>query len=424
MIVRPRGTFEDGIPGAVLLESCLREHLSAVPRMDRLRAYYDGHHAIENRVRSAGLPNLRITHAFPRYISTMAAGYLIGNPVQYVSETRQAALDAVLAEYARGAVDSVDAELARNASICGKGVELLFADALAHPRTISVDPRDAFVVYDDSVRSEPMLGVYIVPVRAEDGRENGCRVYVYTEEMSIVYTVRSLADPKIGMPAQIERHYFGQVPVIEYWNDENERGDFENVLSLIDAYDLLQSDRMNDKQQFVDALLVLYGCTLETDARGRTPGQQLREDKAISLPDSDARAEWLYKQLNEADIEVLRKSIKSDIHKMSLVPDLTDEQFAGNSSGVAMRYKLLGLEQLTKIKERWFREALAARLRAYAHFLSCRGEKALDADEVRMIFTRALPVNELETAQTLRALDGILPAEELVQRAMRMNGMR
>ena len=424
MIVRPRGTFEDGIPGAALLESCLREHLNNVPRMDRLRAYYDGHHAIERRVRSAGLPNLRIAHAFPRYISTMAAGYLIGNPVEYVSETQSAALRAVLDEYARGSIDSVDAELARSASICGKGVELLFADAQAHPRAVALDPRDAFVVYDDSVENLPLLGVYAVPVTADDGREVGYRVYVYTDEYVIVYAARSLAEPKIGAPVEVQPHYFGQVPIIEYWNDENEKGDFEPVLGLIDAYDLLQSDRMNDKQQFVDALLVLYGCTLETDERGRSPGQQLREDKALSLPDSDARAEWLYKQLNEADIEVLRNSIKSDIHKMSLVPDLTDESFAGNSSGVAMRYKLLGLEQLTKIKERWFREALRNRLRGYAYFLACRGEKALDAEEVRMIFTRALPVNELENAQTLRALNGILPSEELEQRAMRMNGMR
>ena len=424
MIVRPKGSFAEGIPSAELLDSCLREHLSGVPRMSRLRAYYDGHHAIERRVRSAGLPNLRIAHAYPRYISTMASGYLIGSPVEYESDAQPTALAAVLAEYRRASIDSVDAELARNASVCGKGVELMFADAQARPRSVSIDPRDAFVVYDDSVENRPLLGVYIVPVRAADGRENGVRVYAYTDQLSLVYAVRSLSDPKTGAPESVEPHYFGQVPLIEYWNDENERGDFENVLGLIDAYDLLQSDRMNDKQQFVDALLVLYGCTLETDARGRTPGQQLREDKAIALPDSDARAEWLYKQLNESDIEVLKNALKTDIHKMSLVPDLTDEQFAGNSSGVAMRYKLLGLEQLTKIKERWFREALRSRMRGYAHFLANRGEKPLDAEDVRMIFTRALPINELETAQTLNALNGILPTEELCRRAMRMDGLQ
>ena len=424
MITRPREDFRGGIPSPSLLESCLQEHMQGVPRLSRLRAYFDGGHDILRRSRSAGLPNLRMMHAFPRYISTMAAGYLIGSPVHYVSAQQEAALSAVLWEYEAGAIDSVDAELAKNASIYGKGVELLFADGNARPRSAVLDPRDAFAVYDDSVENEAMLGVYAAPRRGPDGRIVDFSVHVYTKELELLYRAKSLADPKLDAPIAVQRHYFGRMPLVEYWNDEDERGDFEDVISLIDAYNLLQSDRINDKQQFVDALLVLYGCTLEEDSRGRTPGQQLREDKALSLPDCDARAEWLYKQLNEADTEVLKNAIRADIHKMSMVPDLTDEQFAGNSSGVAMKYKLLGLEQLTRIKERWFREALRQRLRGYACFLACRGEEKLDADEVRMIFTRALPVNELEEAQTLKSLKGIVPDEELERRAMNMNGMR
>ena len=420
MITRPRETFEDVGALRALVESCLREHLDGVGRLNRLRAYYDGHHAIEARTRSAGLPNLRMTHAFPRYITTMAAGYLIGNPVEYFSETQGEALEAVLKAYEACDIHSVDAELARSASICGRGVELMFADENARPRSAALDPRDAFVVYEDSVESRPLLGIRCVPWRGRDGRARGYRVQAYTQDRVQTYRAGALTQLRLEEVGEPQPHFFGQVPLIEYWNDESERGDFEGVLSLIDAYDLLQSDRMNDKQQFVDALLVLYGCTLETDSRGRTPGQQLREDKALSLPDCDARAEWLCKQLNEADTEVLKSAIKADIHKMSMVPDLTDECFAGNSSGVAMRYKLLGLEQLTRIKERWFQEALRQRLRGYARFLSFRGEAQLDADDVRMRFTRSLPANELEAAQTLRTLEGMLPPEELERRALRI----
>jgi len=141
----------------------------------------------------------------------------------------------------------------------------------------------------------------------------------------------------------------------------------------------------------------------------------LRENKLISLPDKDADAKWLTKQLNETDTDVLRNAIKSDIHKFSMVPDLTDEQFAGNSSGVAMKYKLLGLEQLTKIKERWFREALRTRLRLFSYFLGLLGGQALDANTVQMTFTRSLPINELETAQMVQTLKGIVPDEILIK---------
>ena len=58
---------------------------------------------------------------------------------------------------------------------------------------------------------------------------------------------------------------FGAVPIIEYRNNEERQGDFEQLISLIDAYNLLQTDRISDKEAFVDALLVTFGFGLDTD---------------------------------------------------------------------------------------------------------------------------------------------------------------
>ena len=421
MITRPR--WQTGAaPDAAMLRSCLQEHLAGQERLRRLRDYYEGRHDILKRTRAGGLPNNRLVHGFPRYICAMASGYLVGSPVSYqpragADDHESAALSALLESYAESCVDSVDAELARNASIYGRAVELVYADEDARPRSVSLDPCCAFVVYDDTVAARPLFGVYYAPVRLADGGADGWRLHVFTECRRITWRLTGLGDSG-GLRRESEApHYFGGVPMVEYWNDECERGDFEPVLPLIDAYDALASDRLNDKQQFVDALLLLYGCTMETDEKGRTPGQQLREDKALALPDSDAHAEWLCKQLNEADTEILRQALKQDIHKMSLVPDLTDEQFASNISGVAMRYKLLGLEQLTRIKERWFREGLRARLGLYACFMRRKGFADVNPASVRIQFTRALPVNELEIAQTLRQLDGIVDPQTLKSRA-------
>jgi len=96
------------------------------------------------------------------------------------------------------------------------------------------------------------------------------------------------------------------------------------------------------------------------------------------------------------------------------VPDLTDEHFAGNLSGVAMRYKLLGLEQLTSIKERYFREGLRCRIKLISRYLSLLGAKEVQAGDVRFIFTRSLPVNDVEQAQIVSQLHGIVPEEQLL----------
>jgi len=381
------------------------------PRLVRLGKAYEGQGAITRRVRSAGLPNHHLVHAFPRYIVTMASGYLVGKPVTYeaANEEQTEALCVLRRMYAASDMTSVDAELAADASIYGRGVCICYADEQGKPRAATLNPKEAFVVYDDTVEHRPVFGVHWFDRFDETGKRSGVCVHVHTALETYVFEGKTLAT--LCARPEAQPHYFGGVPVVEFWNNAQETGDFEPVLSLIDAYDMLESDRVNDKQQFTDAVLLLTGCTLENDdpQDPRSPAQRLLEEKTLSLPDTDARAEWLCKQSDEAGAQLLREALRSDIHKMSMVPDMTDMHFAANASGVAMRYKLLGLEQLTSIKERWFREGLRMRLRLFAHFMEVLAAGMLHADEIIVTFTRSLPVNESEAAQMVAQLDGIVP---------------
>lgn len=433
MIVRDRAYMNrDGTPPEPLIRGVIDEHGKRLARLERLRAYYDMKHEIAGRIRSEGLPNTKMVHDLPRYIVTMASGYLIGKPVTYSTGENEAALETITEAYDAANTESVDAELAADASTYGRAVEVLYADEDSAPRCAQIDPRSAFVVYDDTVEHKPMFGVQIIAQTDMSGAQTGKKYVVLTESARIVYTAPTNGVLSETSVEAVEEHYFGGVPMVEYWNNADEHGDYENVIPLIDAYDMLQSDRINDKMQFVDALLVLIGVSNidrgyadfdEYEKPGEEPGsrpacapslgEMLRRDKTISLP-KESDAKWLYKQLSEADVEVLRKAIISDIHKLSMVPDLTDENFASNSSGVAMRYKLLGLEQLTKIKERWFKEGLRTRLRLFSDFLRVKAKKVIDPDEVTITFTRSLPVNELEVAQMVQTLDGIVPTEILL----------
>lgn len=411
MIVRDKDTPVTG----EIVSGAIAEFMRDVrPRLERLGRAYEGRGEITRRTRSPGLPNNRLVHAFPRYIVTMASGYLVGRPVTYDDRTQSDAVAALREAYAACDMDSVDAELAADASIYGRGVCICYADEGGRPKAATLSPKTAFVVYDDTVEHRPLFGVHWMDRYDSAGKRCGVCVHAYTAGTELMLSGRSLA--ALTQEGGEQPHYFGGVPVVEFWNNAQETGDFEPVLSLIDAYDTLESDRVNDKQQFTDAVLLLTGCTLENDdpADRRSPAQKLLEEKTLSLPDTDASAQWLVKQSDEAGAEVLRQALRGDIHKMSMVPDLTDESFAANASGVAMRYKLLGLEQLTAIKERWFREGLRSRMRLFAHFLSVLARTSLDPETVEMTFTRSLPVNETETAQMVAQLSGIAPQRALL----------
>lgn len=418
MITRDKANLKNGLSGR-LLQGCLNEHLRGTEKLTRLQNAYLLRAPITRRERAEGLPNHCLAHAYARYIVTIASSYLVGAAVSYQGEGPGA--EALRRAYRETNAAGVDVELARQASLYGKGVEALYADARACPRSAALDPRCAFVVYADDVGSEPLFGVHFHPLTDEAGAPRGYEATVCTDEKRLTYRAADFATLFRNQPIAQTPHYFGRVPLIEYWNNEEEIGDVESVLSLIDAYDVLQSCRVDDQEQLVDALLIVYGARLETDDQGRTPAQQLRQDKLLYLPDRDAGAQYLVKNAGMG-AEELREALERDIHKFSMIPDLSDEQFSGNVSGVAMKYKLLGLEQLARVKERWFREGLMERMRCYGHFLSVKGGRPLDENGVRITFTRALPENALETAQMIRTLEGMVPDNVLLSQLPFLDG--
>lgn len=417
MITRDRACLQNGLSPR-LLQGCLNEHLRTAERLCRLRDAYRLKPA-RAAARAEGLPDHRLRHAFARYIVTVASSYLVGTAVSYQGEEK--ALKDVKAAYHLANVAGVDVELARYASLYGKGVEIIYADAHAQPRSAAVDPLSAFVVYADDVTHDPLFGVQFNPLTDEGGAPRGYQAQVYTATERLTYRAADYASLFRSPPVEAAPHYFGRLPLIEYWNNEEESGDIEGVMSLIEAYDDLQSARVNDQEQLSDALLIVYGARLEKDDQGRTPAQQLRQDKLLYLPDRDAGAQYLTKQ-SSPGAEELRGAIEQDIHKFSMIPDLSDQQFSGNVSGVAMKYKLLGLEQLSSLKERWFREALLERLRCYAHFLAVKGCRALDVSAVRILFTRALPESAIDAADMVKTLEGIVPRQALLSQLPFLDG--
>lgn len=132
------------------------------------------------------------------------------------------------------------------------------------------------------------------------------------------------------------------------------------------------------------------------------------------MRDDGSSAQYLTRQFDEGSVEVLQRRLEQSIHKISMTPDMSDENFASNTSGVAMKYKLLPLEQRTKIKERYFAEGLRERLELIQNALSAQGSAVLDLSQIEITFSRSLPVNELEIAQTAQTLSGIVPQETVL----------
>ena len=388
----------------------IKEHIRHMKdRYDRLERYYEGNHPICAREKRSVLANNKLVCNHAKYISDTCVGYFAGNPVKYSGEGIEPLLELLRAADS----DTQDIDLAQKASIFGAAYEFIYTDQDGQPRLYSPDPRQAFVIYDDTVQQKPVAGVYYYLLHDSiTNQDKGYSVYLCDSDEVAHFTADTSFS--VGTAPESRPHGMGGVPLIEIYNNATCGSDFEPVLSLIDAYNILQSDRVNDKEQFVEAILLIKGSVLGDDNDEKSESYKaLRENGLLEL-DADSSAEWLTRQFDENSVEVLRKSLEQDIHKFANVPCMSDESFGGNASGVAMRYKLLGFEQITKIKERYFREGLKERLRLLCSWLDFTGKAHVDSTGISIQFTRALPVNEVEQAQLVSELRDVVPLETLL----------
>ena len=116
-------------------------------------------------------------------------------------------------------------------------------------------------------------------------------------------------------------------------------------------------------------------------------------------------------------IKILRDDIKDDIHRFSMIPDLSDESFGNNLSGVAIKYKLLGFEQAVKNKERFFTKTLRRRFELYNKFLVLKSAMSIvPTHRVDIVYNYNLPANELEISQMITNLQDVVSTETLLSR--------
>ncbi len=181
-------------------------------------------------------------------------------------------------------------------------------------------------------------------------------------------------------------------------------------MTLVDAYNMTQSLSLDDLMDFTDAFLVIRGMSGTDDEDVK----RMRLNKVLEFDDTSGSAEWLIKNLNDAYIENLKNRLQTDIHKFSNIPDMSDSNFAGNATGVAIKYKLIGLEQIRSRKEREFKKALQRRIELISGMMKTKGIDAIDFRDVEITFTPNIPANNQEQAQIVKDLQGVVSQKKLL----------
>lgn len=406
------------------LNKYLTAHLSGKRRakQQELHRAYLGDYPILYRTKPDYKPNNTLVNNYAKYIVDTFCGFFDGKPLT-VSSQNETVNDVVKNFDTENMSDHKNYELIKQAAIFGNCYELMYQDEDGHTRNAVLNPLDTFVVYDDTVEHRPVFGVTF----RRDAETMSMTGEMYTNDR--VYSFEGMANAATGM-WEIGTNEYYTVPLIEYTFNNERQGIFENVLSLINAYNQVLSEKANDVEYFSDAYMVILGADLGI-VPDKEPQEQLEEltknikqNRLLWLNSDDTTdggqlpdVKFLGKPEADTTQENLLKHLEENIFHLSMVANISDESF-GTASGIALQYKLLNMRNLAKTVERSVTMSMRQRYKMLFSFASnISPALANEWATLEFKFYENLPVNALETAQALATFKGLVSDETALKMA-------
>lgn len=356
--------------------------------------------------------------------ATLGDGITVSAP-ESLDASAKITFDEIITLLKKQTIINHDKEVIRDMAIYGRAYELVYMsdDEVPVPKSAVISARNAFVVFDNTVEHNSLYGVYFESYKKQSPNgvlEDWIRFFVsdnvYTYEYDTAASVLQSADisaitltAESGIP-----HHIGRVPLTEIRNNYEEQGDFEQVAGLIADRTDLHNLNLKDTKAIAKNYLKSKGVRLvgRTDKEKDLSQLKMADSQRIEMdvydngmpPDPNTDVNILSKNENYTSITEFGHDIDSKIYDLSMIPDLSSEQFAGNQSGVALELKLMPFKEMVKSKDAELEKLYRRRLKMYAFALKEKGYAPLDAAACTITTNRNWTRNITEIAQLISTL--------------------
>lgn len=382
-----------------ILRKALPYHWKNRSEISYLWSYYKGRQPILNRVKEVR-PEItnKIVENRANEIVSFKSGYLMGEPLQYVSRgNAENIADAInqLNEFVFAEEKPAkDKELADWFHICGTSFRMVLPDEMAgeddeSPFEIyTLDPRNTFVVYNNGLGNKPILGVkYVVD-------ENGVVHYSCYSDREYFEIVESKV-------VSYDTHILGEIPIIEYPLNMARIGAFELVIPLLDAINLTDSNRLDGVEQFIQALMLFHNVDISSE-----DFDELRKRGAIKFKDIDpqlkAEINYLVSNLNQGETQTLVDHMYQTVLTICGMPNRNGGSSTSDTgSAVIMRDGWSAAEARAKDSELMFKKSERIFLKVVLNICRTLADMDLKVCNVEIRFTRRNYENILQKAQVL-----------------------
>ena len=380
-----------------------RFNLTVQPRLKKYKNYYDGIQAILSKTYSdATKPCSRTVINYCKNIADSYCGYL-ATP-GYISYSSDNDITDVMNILRYNDFQAEDADFLLDALVYGVSAELMYMDSEGQTRFKLINPTQCFGVFDDSLTSD--LLYFVRMYKASDWDESDLYYVDVYSDFDVKHYQMNGMNGSLTLFSE-ELHYFSQCPAnIFYMPDE--KSIFDCIIGLQDAINELLSAEIDDFSQFCDAYLTITGGDIDDESVSK-----MRESRLIILPEG-AVASWLTKNASDTQIENILKRIHDSIYRIAACPDFSSETFVGGvSSGIAIKYRLTGMETRAGKIEAEMKKALQRRIEIICGIASLKlGEEVFR--DINIDFRRNIPEDMTTTINMINSLQGIVSNKTLI----------
>lgn len=369
--------------------------MSVQPKLIRYKNYYDGiQEILKKSYEDSSKPCNKSVINYCKNIVDSYCGYLAS--AGYISYRSNEDIEEIMDVLKYNDYQAEDSDFLLQALIYGVANELMYIDQDSKTRFKLINPTSSFGVYDDSLTNDLLYFVRMYKWSEWDESNTYC-VDVYDNEFIKHYTMNG-EDGNLTFVSE-EKHYFSQCPAnIFYLPDA--KSIFDCVMSLQDSANELLSAEIDDYSAFCDAYLVLEGVDADADDIAT-----MKQNRVLIIPEG-ASAQWLTKSANDTQIENIMKRIQDSIYRIAQCPDFSSESFVGGvSSGVAIRYRLTGMETRAAKIASEMKKALQRRIEVICGMASLKAGEEIFKD-IEIEFKRNIPEDTTATINMINSLKG------------------
>lgn len=385
-----------------VVENSYITHLSNRTDIESLYQYYKGNQPILYKQKEIRPEiNIKVAENLANVIVTFWVGYLVGKPIQYISSVPDQEVSkaiALLNDMMRneGKVTK-DRRLVEWQMICGTGYRLALPKERGGEkvpfRFYTLNPENTFVVYSNDFTERPMLGVSY----STDSSGN-VTFTAYTEDR--VYTIEKGTGAFTSEPNPLE-----DIPIIEYPANSARLGAFEVCITILNAINELDSNRLDSVQQFVESLLVVYNAEFDEGITANAI-RQAGMVQLKSLGENAADLKVISEKLDQTNTETLKQSLIKMVHEISGMPSQSDanRSDSSNNGAVILKNGWQGAETRAEGYEAIFYEPERKFLSIISRIADSQDTLTFDPDDVDIRFTRRNYEDIVSKSQTLVTL--------------------